>query len=240
MIHIGICDDEQLTHNNIKIICDSYFSCFNETPSYLDFFSIEDLLSVNTSLDLLFLDVFIDKANTLDYLDIIRKNIYIKNIIFISSYNEFVYDVFGVKTIGFVTKPIHASNITHYLNMLFATCTDDILIEFFVSYATGNRFVAASDIIYIKGQRNYCDVHSSSCPNGFLTYKNISYWEEKLDSNSFIRIHKSYIINPLYIKNITSSTIVLLHNTTLPIGRTYYKEVKSKIKNYNLNKFSKC
>ncbi|MNC58963.1 LytTr DNA-binding domain protein [compost metagenome] len=48
----------------------------------------------------------------------------------------------------------------------------------------------------------------------------------------FLQIHRSVIINLNYIRRMTNSTVVMINNIELPIGRTKIKIVKEKLARY--------
>ena len=54
--------------------------------------------------------------------------------------------------------------------------------------------------------------------------------ENDLDSMGFIRIHKGYIVNFIFIKSIEkNNTLILKDGITLPISRRKSAEVKEKL-----------
>lgn len=59
-------------------------------------------------------------------------------------------------------------------------------------------------------------------------YRTISDMEELLrEKKSFIRIHRSFIINMYYIKEITSDEVTLLSNYKLPLSKKYSSSFKN-------------
>jgi DNA-binding LytR/AlgR family response regulator len=62
----------------------------------------------------------------------------------------------------------------------------------------------------------------------YITHKSLTSLSEELPSERFLRIHKSYIIAVDKVKSIEGNRIQI-HSFTIPIGRNYSKEVKSRI-----------
>lgn len=54
-----------------------------------------------------------------------------------------------------------------------------------------------------------------------IAYLTLSEIEKKLSLKSFIRIHKSFIINKDKIKSINLDQVILEDKTTIPIGKFY-------------------
>jgi DNA-binding LytR/AlgR family response regulator len=49
----------------------------------------------------------------------------------------------------------------------------------------------------------------------------ISFIEHRLPSEHFMRIHKSFIINTLFIKSYDKKEVILINETVLPLSITY-------------------
>lgn len=52
---------------------------------------------------------------------------------------------------------------------------------------------------------------------------------EKLESNGFIRCHKSYIVNEKYIESFNKNSCVLKYGIIVPRGRYYNNHFKEKL-----------
>jgi len=83
---------------------------------------------------------------------------------------------------------------------------------------SGNYSVNVAQVKYIEANGNYCEFVMN---NGNKELVRISmHLVETTLKNSFIRIHKSFLINPYYITG-SSSLKVLLGLDTIPVGRTF-------------------
>jgi DNA-binding LytR/AlgR family response regulator len=80
------------------------------------------------------------------------------------------------------------------------------------------------DVNYFEGYGEYVKVITTS--KTYLVRDSLSEFENRLPVESFLRIHKSYIVN---LNKITgfSSTHVLLKNSELPVGRMYREKAVS-------------
>lgn len=83
-----------------------------------------------------------------------------------------------------------------------------------------------SNISYIESYGHYLLVHTNN--NEYRVREKLSTTLRNLSSN-FIQVHKSYIINKKYIKQINSNEIVLLSGMSIPIGKTYRNQIQNKI-----------
>lgn len=67
--------------------------------------------------------------------------------------------------------------------------------------------VCINNILYIEAERNYCKIHCKDKEHLLvMTLKDI---EEKLKSNTLLRIHRSFIVNLSHIDEIATSHVVI-------------------------------
>jgi DNA-binding LytR/AlgR family response regulator len=78
--------------------------------------------------------------------------------------------------------------------------------------------IAIDDIIYIESLRDYCKIVTSS--KKIITRQPISSIENNLPADSFIRIHRSYLVSIRKIESYTTEFVEIAQQE-LPIGRMY-------------------
>ncbi|WP_294593684.1 LytTR family DNA-binding domain-containing protein [uncultured Bacteroides sp.] len=80
-------------------------------------------------------------------------------------------------------------------------------------------------ICYLEAAGSYCSIHISN--NKKLTIAQpLGEIINSLPSDTFIRVHRSYVINIKYV-NKYYGNIFYIQDTMIPIGRTYKKEALS-------------
>ncbi|WP_300704584.1 LytTR family DNA-binding domain-containing protein [Bacteroides sp.] len=80
-------------------------------------------------------------------------------------------------------------------------------------------------ICYLEAAGSYCNIHVSN--NKKLTIAQpLGEIINSLPSDTFIRVHRSYVINIKYV-NKYYGNIFYVQDTMIPIGRTYKKEALS-------------
>jgi two-component system, LytTR family, response regulator len=85
----------------------------------------------------------------------------------------------------------------------------------------GFELFAVNDIVYLEAKSNYTAVHLMDGKTLLIT-KTLKHMESQLPSRLFVRIHKSYLVNGMYIKSFSTSkehTLKLEQNIVLPIAR---------------------
>jgi DNA-binding LytR/AlgR family response regulator len=94
--------------------------------------------------------------------------------------------------------------------------------------------VKFSNILYLKGDGNYTTLVTHK---KVYSLRNIlKEFEEILPDGSFLRIHKSYIVNLEEICTISPKEI-LMGEDKVPVGRTYYQTLLGGIQKLGSNGF---
>jgi DNA-binding LytR/AlgR family response regulator len=94
-----------------------------------------------------------------------------------------------------------------------------------------SEVVFVKDIIYISAARQYSSVYTLN-KKKYLLKRSLSKWEEMLPSDSFIRIHRSTLINIDHInriqKTLQNKCSLHLNNSqfVLEVSRRYLKNIK--------------
>lgn len=91
---------------------------------------------------------------------------------------------------------------------------------------TGRQFIPTIDIIYLKSDINYTDVHTldnRKHTSGF-TLKILA---NRITDANFLRINKGLLINRQYVKEVSSmqkeAFVLMTNGTVLPVSRRKYK-----------------
>lgn len=103
-----------------------------------------------------------------------------------------------------------------------------------------NRMVkiTLSNVIYIEGMSEYLKIHLTGTDERGLPQKpvialySLKRIEERLPE-VFMRIHRSYIINLRYVKEVSKTRVTMENNVILPIGELY----KENLNNYLLRNY---
>jgi DNA-binding LytR/AlgR family response regulator len=91
--------------------------------------------------------------------------------------------------------------------------------------------VEIDSILSVDADGDYTDV--CLVDRKYVSSESLKYWEDKLLTYGFIRVHKSYLINTEKIVKTSASYIYLENNRKIPIGRTYRRIVKSQLTSFS-------
>jgi len=85
------------------------------------------------------------------------------------------------------------------------------------------------DIEWVESDGNYSIINTND--KKFAVKISLTKFKQELPENNFIQIHKRYIVNIKKINGIDPlNNEVILDNQTIPIGRTYKKELLNRLK----------
>lgn len=119
-------------------------------------------------------------------------------------------------------------------NEMAETTDDNSLLRFYDEYKKLRFIIASEAVIFIKSEENYVHIHyqDKSKTKKFTLRSSMKALEETLTIHGLVRCHRSYFINPSYIKIIhrNSSGIIvadLKHENfeSIPISRKYHDEI---------------
>lgn len=86
--------------------------------------------------------------------------------------------------------------------------------------------VAIHDILYIEAERNYCKIHAKDKQHLLVaTMKDL---EEKITAPTFLRIHRSFIVNLSHIDEIATSHVVFAKKA-IPLSTELKKQLLLRI-----------
>jgi len=95
-----------------------------------------------------------------------------------------------------------------------------------VSTGTEDRRIRAEQIHWIRGARNYAELHTADA--GYIMRSSLRELESLLSSEGFIRVHRSYLVNSQVLDTVAlrdGSVVRLPGGVQVPVGRTYRSRV---------------
>ena len=166
---------------------------------------------------LVFLDIQMQKENGFDLLDRLTGNNF--EVIFITAHHEFAVKAFRYNAIDYLMKPVDADEfeaaVTKALNKIKhdnKNSREQISLlkqqwknpnklpdRIIIPTAEGYMVVPVKDISYCHANSNYTEFYLTDKTKLTSGY-NMGQYEEILIEHNFFRIHRSYIVNLIYIK----------------------------------------
>ena len=159
-------------------------------------------------------------------------------IIFSTAYDQYGYKAFQVGAINYLLKPFSEDNIIELLDSLEKTHASHLKIdeETIRVPASGIDIdLPIKEVLYFKADMKYIAVQTDK--KEFLINDTLLNLEIKYPN--FVKIHRAYLVNPLYInKFFRKDNHWLLslknHSAHLPVSRRQRQEIEGKLNYYDL------
>ena len=189
-------------------------------------------------VDLVFLDIQTPKMNGIDFLKIVQKP---PMVIITTAYPSYALEGFQLDVLDYLLKPItfdrffkSVNKARDYHQLVVRSVEEGADIRkaapgadhFFIKCGSKYEKIQFDDILYIQGMQNYVTICTRKGKHLTLLYlKNL---EQNLDSRSFIRVHKSYIVAIDKIEGIEGNEI-FIQSHRIPISRNYRDQVIERV-----------
>ena len=202
-----ILDDEKQSRSLIRQYLQNHFpQMITEEVSTLE----DAKKSIqHKSFDIIFLDINLGKGTSFDLLDELKE---VKaQIIFITAHSEYAVKAFKYSAIDYLVKPIdpdefqaavqkaidqHGKNTTQNIQFLQAGIKDPSALrdKLVVPTLEGFQLTSIPSILYCRANGNYTEIVLSGNKKITSSYT-LGHYDEILTSHSFVRIHRSFLIN---------------------------------------------
>ena len=183
----------------------------------------------STQVDLLFLDIKMPDISGIDFFKSLTTK---PEVIFTTAYSEYAMDGFELKAMDYLLKPISfekflsaCNRIREYLERKNNKPARD-KDYFFINASHKLHKVFYDDILYLEGFKDYTKIHLASAQAPLVILHNLKYFEELLDSNEFIRIHRSYIISIRKVTTVSRKSVII-YSRELPVSDNYRESLFS-------------
>lgn len=198
--------------------------------------------------DLIFLDVQMPKLTGFEMLELLDHQ---PEIIFTTAYDEYAIKAFEQNAVDYLLKPFSNIRFNEAINRLFERFenesvvkdhissikkhieADNQLIHRVVIKKSGKIHVVSTEkISYIEAQDDYVMIYTDD--ERFLKQQTMKYFEKHLDTDIFIRVHRSYIVNIHAIDRIepyekTNYIISLKNGSKVPVSRNGMQGLRQKL-----------
>jgi DNA-binding LytR/AlgR family response regulator len=180
-------------------------------------------------IDILFLDIQMPRMTGWDLLKTLKEKPYV---IITTAYREYALEGYEFDVLDFLLKPITYERFLKAVGKFYQrkNVPPDVVVptdtyEQAYKYFKVNREmkkVFLKDILYIESLKDYVRIKTDK--ESLITYQRISYLEEKLPEDKFMRVHKSFIVAVDKILSLGSNS-VKIKDKEIPIGRNYKMNV---------------
>ncbi len=179
-------------------------------------------------VDLLLLDVEMPEMSGLDLLKSLKVR---PQVILITSKEEYAISAFELDVLDYIVKPVKYPRFLKAVQKVIDSPPQGEP----VTTAPGKLFVKVDhsllgldldEIIMVEAMADYVRIYTEG--KRYTVYSSMKGVVSKLPEDSFMRVHRSYIVNLSKIDSIEDNTVVIGGNL-VPVGVTYQKTLMSKL-----------
>lgn len=232
MYHIAICDDEQALIIELENLLNRYAT---DTKMEFQLFKFQDgielLSNYPSELDLIFLDIKMEKLDGLKTAEEIRKQDTVAGLFFLTSLPQYVWKGYEYGAANYLLKPLKYGRLKMELDRFFAQYQGRE--EYFLSFAndSGKYKVPYKNLRYAETAKRNVLLHFNEQKQ--VIYKNMKEISSLLETQrQFARCHASFVVNMEYVKSVENLEAVLTTGERVPISQPKRKKFMAKLADF--------
>ncbi len=221
MINAIAIDDESPALAVIEKFCNDHprinqiktFESTSEATKYLE----------NFPVDVIFLDINMPAISGIDFYKSLHKK---HKVIFTTAYSNFAVEGFNLNAVDYLLKPISYERFCQAIDKLLDTIHQvktDQQEYLYIRADYALHKISYVDITHIEGYDDYVKIHQSN-EKVIVARMTLKTLFEKIQKHSFVRIHRSFIVNKNKITKVKNKS-VFLGEIEIPISSSYEQEL---------------
>lgn len=225
MFCIVICEDDILQRGLLATYLEQIFKDLEFTYKLIEFSSGEELLSnYPDKVDILFLDIQMNKLTGMDTARKIREFDNNVEIVFTTAILDYIHDGYEVRAYRYLLKPLEYECILKHTK----ACINDLIDKkdtIVIKDRLQTAIIKINDILYIEVLRKEVTIYAKE--DKYLFRISMRSIEDNLVKKNFFRCHKSYLINLKKVKYLREKeNIVVIDSYEIPVSRHKLKKLK--------------
>ena len=231
MLKIALLDDDKTALTISKGVIEGFFQDKNIPFSVDAFTASAAFLSMakEENYQLVFLDIDVDEMNGIDAGKVVKEIDPHTDIVYLSQREDLVFDTLFLHPFGFIRKSKILQDFPSVLQLYLDTHVnaEEDSSKLVVTTKNGVTNIILNDIMYIEGNKNYQTIYLKD-DSTYEIRLSMGELEGQLENKGFIRIHKGYLVNYLYIRKIVKTDVLLTNNKILPLAGKRKEEIMEK------------
>lgn len=208
-LNVIIIDDEQGCVDTLSLLLNNYHKNIHILDTASSVVSgLEIIAKHEGKIDVLFLDIQMPGGDGFSLLQQLDSPLF--KIVFTTAYDKFALKAIKYAAFDYLLKPIDNEELTETIAKIRTMSSQEssnqimqfssalkhktVFDKLAIHTLADIIFIPVSDIIYLKSDNNYTTLYLQN-RQPILSSKNIGYYEDILDNQSFFRVHNSYIVN---------------------------------------------
>jgi len=222
-------------HENIELVCE----CDN---------GFDGVKAINEMKpDLVFLDIQMPKLTGFEMIELLDE---VPDVIFTTAFDQYAIKAFELSAVDYLMKPFSKKRFSEAIEKVYQRISQNKekpKIQEFANQVkeeteeierifvkTGSRIdvVPVDEIVHIESEDDYVEIFT---PKGkFLKKETMNYLEKVMPKDTFVRVHRSSIINLNHIQKIEkygkdSSMVILKDGSRVNVSKSRIKDLRNQL-----------
>ncbi|TDO24169.1 LytR/AlgR family response regulator transcription factor [Pedobacter duraquae] len=172
----------------------------------------------NQAIDLMFLDIKMPGINGLDFISSLKEP---PAVIFTTAFAEHAVQGFELDAVDYLLKPISYERFEKSIHKILKIFKPEGEVQKDYTYfKISGRLIKVphAELMYAQSVKDYIMLCTTT--GNYLTHMTMKYLNELLPSPVFLRVHRSYLVNPSHISRFDKNTIQV-GAEVIPVGENY-------------------
>lgn len=236
-IQAGICDDEPAWRGRAEDILRSYAKRTGMEMEIVCFADREDLLDWDEeALDVLFMDIELEKDNGITVARIINEKWSHCQIVYLTNYLYYATEIYDTRHIFYMLKEQFEQRIDKMFEKVLHELRQPQKHLIFSVIGGTKLVLAPEEIYYFERIRR---VTAIATVNGrYEVWDKLDEIGKMLPALDFVRCHNSYIVYLPAIKELSKNVFYMKDGTEIIVSRSYAKKVKEEFSRWALTQIS--
>ncbi|MEY8338883.1 LytTR family DNA-binding domain-containing protein [Lachnospiraceae bacterium 62-35] len=226
MITIAICDDEPYFVSNLSKLIEEYGAARGIGVSILTFPTGEDLLSSGKRADIILMDIRLPGQDGMKIMGQLREHGNHSQVIFITSYPQYVFQAFDFDAIHYILKPATAEKLFPAMDKAVKRAGSDRGKTILITNGSAASNILIKDIVYCEAFNHQITIHTLT--EQFQFFGTLDSVQGSLDER-FFRCHRSYIVNMNYVADKEPGAATMADGGRILISRRKQQDFTQKL-----------
>lgn len=233
MLTIALCDDQpeilaQLERKLSALVPGDELKLlsFQSGEQLLDFFEQHQTL-----FDAIFLDISLQKISGIETAVMIRQMNQRVPLIFLTSSKAHAIQSYRVQAMDYLLKPAQSQDLAAIIDKLHKMQIENRKSQLVVKSKQDLYSLDLKEVVYFESSLRTITAHFHQQPP-LTFYKKLNDLESEINQALFLRIHRSYLVNLLYVKNIVEADVITQNQKRLPLSKTYAQQARKQFVDY--------
>lgn len=231
MIEIFVCDDDQTITDYLKFFIMKHYHDKIQVLSFNKCMDLVGMIEFNERIpDILIMDINLQDGNGIQTVKEIQAQHPGIKVIYLTGIIQYATEIFQTNPIYFLTKPINENKLADAIEKAIKATENDLAESVVIKTNGSEILIYRKDIVYVESRGRKLVFYMND-DSEIGVYEKMDVMQDQLGS-TFVRSHKSFLINMKYITERNNQEFCLSNGKVLPISKPNLKEAKMKFISY--------